>query len=115
MLESILSLVVQTHTLFTEQQTRALNTLDRHLSTHTFFVGERITLADIFIAATIQKATDSTFHAALRAANPNLVRHLETLVNQPKLKEIFGETAYVENAMQFVPPAKEKKDKALAL
>jgi len=35
---------------------------------------------------------------------------LETIVNQPKLKEIFGETTYVEKAIQFVPPAKEKKE-----
>jgi elongation factor 1-gamma len=103
-----------THTLFTERQTRALKTLDQHLSSRTFFVGERITLADIYIAAIIQKAANSTFDAALRAANPNLVRHLETLVNQPKLKEIFGETTYVEKAIQFTPPAKDKKEKAPA-
>ena len=42
---------------------------------------------------------------------PNLVRHLETIVNQPKLKDIYGETVYVEKAIQFTPPAKEKKEK----
>ena len=42
---------------------------------------------------------------------PNLVRHLETIANQPKLKEIFGETTYVEKAVQYIPPPKEKKEK----
>jgi elongation factor 1-gamma len=98
------------HTFFTELQTRALETLNAHLSTRTFFVGERITLADIFIAGVIQKAVAITIDAPLRAKIPNLIRHLETIVNQPKLKDIFGETTYVEKAIQFVPPAKEKKE-----
>jgi elongation factor 1-gamma len=36
---------------------------------------------------------------------------LETIANQPKLKAIFGETTYVEKAIQFTPPPKEKKEK----
>ena len=82
-----------------------------NISTRTFFVGERITLADLYIASVIQKAVASTFDADLRAQLPNLVRHLETIVNQPKLKGIYGETTYVEKAMQYTPPPKEKKEK----
>ncbi|KAF8800317.1 elongation factor 1-gamma [Phlegmacium glaucopus] len=100
-----------THTSLVERQTRALNTLENHISTHTFFVGERITLADLYIASIIQKAVGSTIDAALRAQLPNLVRHLETIVNQPKLKDIYGETTYIEKAIQFTPPAKDKKEK----
>ncbi|KAF8900157.1 elongation factor 1-gamma [Gymnopilus junonius] len=99
------------HTIFTERLIRAVNILEAHLSTRTFFVGERITLADIYVAGLIQKAVASSLDAALRAKLPNLIRHLETIVNQPKLKDIFGETTYVEKAIQFVPPAKEKKEK----
>jgi elongation factor 1-gamma len=36
---------------------------------------------------------------------------METITNQPKLKVIFGETTYVEKAIQFTPPPKEKKEK----
>jgi len=103
-----------THTGLVERQTRALNTLEGHLSSRTFFVGERITLADIFVASVIQKAVSVTIDAPLRTKLPNLIRHLETIVNQPKLKEIFGETTYAEKAIQFVPPAKEKKPAAPA-
>ncbi|TFK36132.1 glutathione S-transferase C-terminal-like protein, partial [Crucibulum laeve] len=67
------------HTLFLERQLRALNTVEQHLSTRTFFVGERITLADLYIAALIQKAAASTLDAAARTKLPNLVRHLETI------------------------------------
>lgn len=39
---------------------------------------------------------------------------METIVNQPKLKSIYGEVKYCDKAAQFVPPAKEKKEKAPA-
>ncbi|KAF8056035.1 elongation factor 1-gamma [Lyophyllum atratum] len=98
------------HSTFVERQTRALKTLNAHLATRTFFVGERITLADIYIAGVVKWATTLTVDAPLRAELPHLIRHLETIVNQPKIKDIFGPTEYVEKAAQYVPPAKEKKE-----
>ena len=38
------------------------------------------------------------------------MRHLETIVNHPKLKDIYGETTYIKKAIQFTPPPKEKKE-----
>ncbi|PPQ82289.1 hypothetical protein CVT25_008439 [Psilocybe cyanescens] len=99
-----------THTGLADRQIRTLNTLEAHLATRTFFVGERITLADLVVAGVIQKAVGVTVDAALRAKLPNTIRHLETIVNQPKLKAVFGETTFVEKAIQFTPPAKEKKE-----
>ncbi|KAF5376646.1 hypothetical protein D9615_007879 [Tricholomella constricta] len=98
------------HNAFVERQTRALKTLDAHLATRTFFVGERITLADIFVAGVLQRAVTVTVDAAVRAGIPHLVRHLETIVNQPQLKDIFGPVEYLEKALQYVPPPKEKKE-----
>jgi elongation factor 1-gamma len=88
-----------------------LNTLNTHLATRTFLVHERISLADLAIACTIQSGVSSTIDTELRAKLPNLIRHMETVVNQPQLKEIFGETEYCEKAKQFTPPPKEKKEK----
>ncbi|TFK36131.1 glutathione S-transferase C-terminal-like protein [Crucibulum laeve] len=102
------------HTLFLERQLRAVNTVEQHLSTRTFFVGERITLADLYVAALIQKAVATTLDAAARTKLPNLVRHLETIVNQPTLKEIYGPVQYVEKGIQFTPPKKEKEAKSAA-
>jgi hypothetical protein len=53
-----------------------------------FFVGKRITLTDIFVANVIQKSVGVTIDAPLRAKLPNFIRHFETIVKQPKLKEI---------------------------
>jgi elongation factor 1-gamma len=92
-----------------DNQTRALKTLDAHLANNTFFVGERITLADIFIAAIIQRAVANTVDTPARANLVNLVRHLETVANQPKVKEVLGEITYIEKSIQFTPPAKEAK------
>jgi elongation factor 1-gamma len=98
------------HTELTGRVVRALTTLNTHLASRTFLVTERITLADLALATTIQSAVNWTYDAALRASLPNVVRHMETVVNQPKLKDIYGETQYIEKAAQYVPPAKEKKE-----
>ncbi|KAJ8454595.1 hypothetical protein ONZ45_g19245 [Pleurotus djamor] len=98
------------HVASDERARRALRTLDAHLLQHTFFVGERITLADLTVASIVQRAVTINVDAAARSEFPNLIRHLETIVNQPKLKDIFGPVEYAEKALQYVPPAKEKKE-----
>ncbi|KIJ64379.1 hypothetical protein HYDPIDRAFT_28820 [Hydnomerulius pinastri MD-312] len=97
------------HTTFAERQLRSLLTLESHLSTRTFVVGERITLADITIASTLSRAVSLTVDAQTRTKLPNTIRHLETVVNQPSLKDVYGEIQYVEKAVQFIPPKKEAK------
>lgn len=101
----------QVHTIMTDRIIRALTTVNQHLATRTFLVTERITVADLTLAAIVQNAVSSTFDAELRAKLPNVVRHLETIVNHPKLKELYGATEYTEKAKQYVPPPKEKKEK----
>jgi len=100
------------HNLFQERLTSALNILERHLAAHTFLASERITLADITLAAELQSALSTTVDAALRGQLPNLLRHFETIVNQPNLASVFGSTSFVEKALQYTPPPKEKKEKA---
>ncbi|KAF8064356.1 glutathione S-transferase C-terminal-like protein [Lyophyllum atratum] len=97
------------HTTFAERQLRALKTLNAHLATRTFFVGERITLADIYIATQVRRAATVTFDAPLRAELAHLVRHAETVVNQPKIKEFFEPVEYVQKALTYVAPKKEAK------
>jgi elongation factor 1-gamma len=80
-----------------------------HLANRTFLETERITLADIALAAEFQHAFTSTVDATLRAKLPNVLRHFETIVNQPNLTSIFGSTAFAEKALQYTPPPKEKK------
>ncbi|KAI5119352.1 hypothetical protein M0805_004029 [Coniferiporia weirii] len=98
------------HQAYAERELRSLKTLNEHLSTRTFLVSERITLADLVVAATLQRSFSITLDAPLRAQLTHVVRFFETVVNQPNVKDIFGETTYIEKALQYVPPAKEKKE-----
>lgn len=75
---------------------------------------ERITLADVTLTAELQSAFSTTIDAPLRSKFPNLLRHYDTIVNQSKLTSVFGSTAFVEKALQYTPPPKEKKEKAPA-
>ncbi|KAH7927579.1 eEF1-gamma domain-containing protein [Leucogyrophana mollusca] len=102
------------HTTFIERQLRSLATLETHLSTRTFLVGERITLADLTAAAILHRVVANTADAPTRAKLPNTIRFLETIVNQPKLKDIYGPINYIEKALQYVPPKKEKEAKPAA-
>ncbi|KAF9529929.1 elongation factor 1-gamma [Crepidotus variabilis] len=106
----ILPYTKPTHTFSLERQARTLDTLENHLKTSTFFVGERITLADITVAGFVYRGVARTIDAPARAKIPNLIRHLETIVNQPKLKDIFGSIEYIEKGLEYKPPAKEKKE-----
>jgi elongation factor 1-gamma len=98
------------HTEFANRQLRALKTLNQHLATRTFFVGERITLADFVIAAHVARAATLNLDATLRAELPNIIRHSETILNQAQVKDIYGPVEYAEKAVQYVPPPKEKKE-----
>ncbi|KAJ7038859.1 elongation factor 1-gamma [Mycena alexandri] len=102
------------HTIFLERQARALNTLEKHISTRTFFVGERITVADIYIATLVQRACISNLETAARKTVPNLIRHMDTLINQPAFAGIFGPTPVFDKAPDYVAPKKEKEQKPKA-
>ncbi|KAH7905030.1 hypothetical protein BJ138DRAFT_1165495 [Hygrophoropsis aurantiaca] len=102
------------HTTLVERQLRGLTTLNTHLATRTFFVGERITLADLTVAAVLQRSAANVLDADARAKLPHLVRFLETIVNQPALQALYGPVSYVEKALQYVPPKKEKEAKPAA-
>jgi elongation factor 1-gamma len=55
-----------------------LQTLDKILLDRTYIVGERITLADVFIATALANAFSGHVHAELRKQTPNVVRYFNT-------------------------------------
>lgn len=90
---------------------RAIGTINDHLASRKFLVHEGITIADLTVAAATQVIVSWALDAELRKKYGNIVRHMETVVNNPKLKEVFGETTYTEKVKQYVAPAKEKEVK----
>jgi len=91
---------------------RHLETVENYLAKHTFLVGERLSLADITAASILGGAYTSILGKAERAKYPHTIRYYETVVNQPKVKDVLDGAQFVETAMQYVPPQKEQKPKA---
>lgn len=99
------------HTSFQDSVVAALTILEKTLVARTFLATERVTLADLTLAAALQEAFSTIIDASVRSKLPNVVRHYETVVNQPSVKEVFGSTTYAEKALQYTPPAKPAKEK----
>lgn len=89
-----------------------LQALDKILLKKTFIVGERLTIADIFVATSLTNAFTSLIDASLRAKIPNTVRYCNTVVRHPKIAKVFGNVEYIEKMPAFQAPAKPKKEKA---
>jgi elongation factor 1-gamma len=89
-----------------------LEVLDQILLKKTFIVGERLTIADIFLATSLTNAFTSLIDAELRAKVPNTVRYTNTVVRHPKIAKVFGKVEYIEKMPAFQAPAKAKKEKA---
>lgn len=61
-----------------DRVTGRLNVIDSILAKRTFLVGERVTLADIFVATAATSIFATWFDAPARAKVPNLLRFVET-------------------------------------
>ncbi|KAJ7692084.1 glutathione S-transferase C-terminal-like protein [Mycena rosella] len=96
------------HASFIAGQLRGLTTVNGHLATRTFLVGERITLADIYVASLVLRACGISIDVAARAKLPHLMRHLETIVNQPMFEGIFQPIPVLEKARAYAAPKKSK-------
>jgi len=99
-----------TEVFYREKGMRSVATLEKHLSTRTFLVGDRITIADIFAAAALQICYRFVLDPEHRKHNPNTLRFLNTIVNQASMKSVFGEVVLCEKTMQYTPPPKGAKD-----
>jgi len=91
------------HDINLGRQARALKFLDEHLAASTagYLISDAMTLADIAIAAVSQQAGKITCGAAERAQYPNVFAHYEKVAAHPKVKEVFGEAEFVEEAMTY--------------
>jgi elongation factor 1-gamma len=90
---------------------KAVHTLEEHLMTHTYLVGERLTLADLFATSIIARGFQYFFDKAWRAENPNVTRWYETVYNQPSYSAVAPKLDFIEEAIKNVPPKKEAAPK----
>merc|ERR1712024_165170 len=101
----------------------ALKTLNEHLLTRTFLVGERLSLADIAVACTMLSLYKQVLEPAFRKPFVNVTRWFTTVVNQPNVKAVLGEVTLCAKMAEFDAKKfaefsgkgdgkKEKKEKA---
>lgn len=91
-----------------------LETFNQELLRKTFLVGERLTIADIFAATALTFAFSTTIDATIRAKIPNVVRYWNTIINHPKIADVFAEPKIelLQEPAVFKGASKEKKEKA---
>ena len=78
-----------------------LTVLNEHLKPRTYLVGERLTLADISVAADLLLAYQHVLDANFRETFVNVNRWFETIVNQPNFKSVTGEVKLCDKAAEF--------------
>merc|ERR1712051_623380 len=79
----------------------ALKTLNDHLLTRTFLVGERLSLADIAVACTMLSLFKSVLDPAFRKPFVNVTRWFTTVVNQPNVKAVLGQVNLCAKMAEF--------------
>jgi len=75
--------------------------LNEYLKTKTFLVGERLTLADVSLAADLLLAYQHVADQTFRQPFTNVNRWFNTVVNQKHVKSVVGEVKFCEKAAEF--------------
>ncbi|GAM90792.1 hypothetical protein ANO11243_088370 [Dothideomycetidae sp. 11243] len=97
-----------------EHQKRALKAvkvLEDHFLINTYLVGERLTLADLFVASTISRGFEYLFDKEWRTEHPNVSRWFETVYHQPIYSDVAAKFPSIDKAITYQPPKKEAAPK----
>ncbi|KAI5964313.1 uncharacterized protein KGF55_002255 [Candida pseudojiufengensis] len=88
--------------------------LDERLSNFTYLVGERLTYADLYSAATISLGLKTVLAAPFLKQYPNINRWFNTVSKAPFWEGEFNDFKAPAEPLTFTPPKKEKKEKSNA-
>ena len=88
---------------------KVVSVLEQHLLVNTFLVGDRITLADLFMCGMITRGFQYLFDKKWRSENPNVARWYETINQQPIYSAVTDKFAFIDEAIPNQPPKKEKE------
>ena len=92
---------------------KATTVVEKYLTRHTYLVGERITLADLFCASLLHRGFQYFFDKEWRSQNPATTRWYETVVNQPIITDVAKPLPFLEKpALTNTPPKKPEQPKA---
>lgn len=86
--------------------------LEKRLLTHTFLVGERLTVADLFVASCFYRCFALTFGKKWRAEHPVFMRWFNTVIKTEYLSYFFDTFEFVDEPVKpQLPSKKETKPK----
>ncbi|OTA61181.1 eEF1-gamma domain-containing protein [Hypoxylon sp. EC38] len=92
---------------------KVVSVVEEHLLHHTYLVGERITLADLFAVGIISRGFQFFYDKAWRAEHPNVARWYETVYNQPIYSAVAAPFELLDTPkLTNVPPKKPEQPKA---
>ncbi|RCI07445.1 hypothetical protein L249_4566 [Ophiocordyceps polyrhachis-furcata BCC 54312] len=92
---------------------KAIDVVENYLARHTYLVGERITLADLFCASLLNRGFQYFFDKQWRQKNHNVARWYDTIVNQPIYTAVAKKLEYLEKpALTNTAPKKPEQPKA---
>jgi len=93
---------------------KALEVLNKHLTSRTFLVGQRITLADIVVATSLLRLYEKVLDPGFRKGFVNVNRWFTTVVNQPNFRAFVPEVKLADKmhvAPKAAEPAKKEEPK----
>ncbi|KAJ2774183.1 Elongation factor 1-gamma, partial [Coemansia nantahalensis] len=100
------------HQAAEEQLVRLLGVLNNVLLDKTYLVGERLTIADVIVAADLLMVFEYYLTAEDRKQFRNLTRYFKTIAGQTAFKAVAGQAKLcTERAQAAAPAKKEKKEK----
>ncbi|KAJ0743803.1 putative elongation factor 1B gamma, glutathione S-transferase, Thioredoxin-like superfamily [Helianthus annuus] len=88
---------------------RGLDALNKYLASHTFLVGDGITLADIITTCNMFMAFKLLTPKSFTSEYPHVERYFWTMINQPNFRKIVGEFKQTE---AVIPLSSAKKTEA---
>jgi elongation factor 1-gamma len=94
-----------------ESLKKTLASFEGHLTRNTFFVGNRISLADIVLTCTLFWAFKNLFDAKTRKEFVAVNRWYTTMANQKEVVAVLGAYTPCETPITIKPPVKEEEKK----
>lgn len=91
---------------------RGLGALNTHLASHTFLVGDTVTLADIITTCNLSFGFKLVMTKSFTAEFPHVERYFWTMINQPNFSKIFGELKQAETVLPLASAKKPEAKKA---
>lgn len=86
-----------------QDATAVLELLNKKLLDSTYLVGERVTLADVVVFASLLHLYQYVLEASVRAPFGNVNRWFNTILNQPQVKNVVKNFALCDKAIVFDP------------